>query len=973
MESIADHFFLAGLSNGFVSVSNSQFRADRLDEDAISVSSSIIQNNTRKSPLKRVSITSESSFYKENTFAHHNTTGSNSVSPKKPFLDYHHSTSNTPTKKKKDSFDHASVTSLHRRSLSSNTSTPRKYHSRKPYSEPSVIDKEHLQNRVSIGTTHTQNDLYQSYVAYPDALPLFTATHPFERRYPPSLLHQFPSSKDIKNETPTIDRCDFPNYVPMFAFPNDITIKESDVRPVSTYHSFALTSDNNSHLYGICVVVWVAMPQSMQNDLEKECEVWRANNTTVEDREVAEKLLSSLETERSKLSSLLLKMQEKELEGSDSIDPILLEKIDVCEENIILYTELLRPMRYKLPRFVHGLTNNRTLWIPNAYGLLSKHSHLQSFCRDWLRIVCSSIQAEDLDFIPSSDLNSLKSLNLQSFVKNICCDVPLPPKGLLQLQVNVGPLNLYAFRSPVNEIPGWNDVDLYPLFRALSIPNILVLFEAALMEAKVIFLSENLGMLGYASQALLHLLYPLTWQGLYIPVLPRRLISCFEAPCSYIIGTLSYFFHMDDVPLDNIPLVVCDLDKNSVSTFGKIVRLSRSLRSKLQAHLKLAAPLHDKFYVPHSPPKYTMETYPNNVLSLSTVTCFPLREKFSIPALLSFRSSNFSKRPYVLSPILNGFLKLQDNPSSIYFAKQTDSRQSSASKLLYARLQAPEHARNFSSPPFTRPASPSSSKFRFSSSSFQSTIRRNSLTSPYSVPELRSSESNQNKAGSINTGSAVNLVSSKPGEQKVHIMYKEGHKLRRIYKMFPADSAGSICAVSGYALGDVHVQCDNCGLRVNLDFIKHISMPCVPACFNSQQILVTFLKFFIKILGSYRNYLRKPHMSRENFGISKGSGGLIGSFDFNKFTRQASKVHGSWISSLCSSQAFAEFIGDRCELDLNDPRVALFDQLLLCERNHGKPRLFGKATPFLRDKSLEIQRIEVAPIPASLKNDNALH
>lgn len=71
-------------------------------------------------------------------------------------------------------------------------------------------------------------------------------------------------------------------------------------------------------------------------------------------------------------------------------------------------------------------------------------------------------------------------------------------------------------------------VDLYALFRCLSLPNIVTLFEFALAESRIILLSSHTSMLHLVSRALISLLYPMQWLGVYVPVLPARLLSAME-------------------------------------------------------------------------------------------------------------------------------------------------------------------------------------------------------------------------------------------------------------------------------------------------------------------------------------------------------------------------------------------------------------------------------------------------------------
>ena len=76
--------------------------------------------------------------------------------------------------------------------------------------------------------------------------------HPLKRRYEPVLLDRYPPKvavNDIQKRDP------FPDYVPMFAFPNDVNVVSADERPRSTWHGFAMTNADGSKLYGITLIV----------------------------------------------------------------------------------------------------------------------------------------------------------------------------------------------------------------------------------------------------------------------------------------------------------------------------------------------------------------------------------------------------------------------------------------------------------------------------------------------------------------------------------------------------------------------------------------------------------------------------------------------------------------------------------------------------------------------------------------------
>src|ERR1700744_5792537 len=167
---------------------------------------------------------------------------------------------------------------------------------------------------------------------------------------------------------------------------------------------------------------------------------------------------------------------------------------------------------------------------------------------------------------------------LERYVVNLCAEAPSPISSMTQVEVSIRELRLYARKAGPNEIPGCRNTDLYALFRCLSIPNIVTLFEYALAESPIFLLSSHTSMLHLASHALVALLYPLKWSSVFIPVLPARLIQALEAPCPYIVGIERRY---DNVDLPDDDFVLVDLDENVIESTAAPVNLPRQQRRKL--------------------------------------------------------------------------------------------------------------------------------------------------------------------------------------------------------------------------------------------------------------------------------------------------------------------------------------------------------------------------------------------------------
>ena len=334
---------------------------------------------------------------------------------------------------------------------------------------------------------------YNSVIPNPQPLSDEANTHPLMRKFEPDLLDRYPPKSMVEE---TKRRGAFPDYVPMFAFPNDINILSADERPRSTWHGFAMTSGDNSRLHGICITVWIPLKRDASAQLEKECEQWRRNNVTEEERELASSLGERLALERVKLSRLLSSLPSVP-SGSDERDA-LDDEIMAVEEKITLMADLLRPVRHGAASKIEGLTDGETgFWIPRTYGILGRDASMTSFWKEWLRAIVVPMTDGAIVRVPSSSPAIGTWQPIERYVVNLCAEAPSPITSATQVEVFIRELRLFARKEALNELPGSRNVsrsfpvqrsiltleqtDLYALFRCLSIPNIVVLLEVCFL------------------------------------------------------------------------------------------------------------------------------------------------------------------------------------------------------------------------------------------------------------------------------------------------------------------------------------------------------------------------------------------------------------------------------------------------------------------------------------------------------------
>lgn len=309
---------------------------------------------------------------------------------------------------------------------------------------------------VSIASIRTSKRLsnYNSVIPSPQPLSLDENTHPLKQRFEPVLLDRYPP-KSMAEETKR--RGQFPDYVPMFAFPNDVHIVSADEKPRSTWHGFAMTNGDNSRLYGICIIIWMPLNERASQELERKCEEWRRDNMTDEERELASSLGERLALERVKLSRLLATLPTVP-SGSQEREN-LEDEISAVEEKIGLMTDLLRPVRHGAAAKIDGLTDGETgLWIPRSYGILGRDASLTSFWKEWLKAVVVPMTNGGIMRVPPSSPKVGMWQPLERYVVNLCAEALSPISSKTQVELSIRELRLFARKEAINELPGSRNV-----------------------------------------------------------------------------------------------------------------------------------------------------------------------------------------------------------------------------------------------------------------------------------------------------------------------------------------------------------------------------------------------------------------------------------------------------------------------------------------------------------------------------------
>ncbi|KAJ5949675.1 hypothetical protein N7454_001259 [Penicillium verhagenii] len=819
---------------------------------------------------------------------------------------------------------------------------------------------------------------YNSVIPVPQPLEFSPSMHPLKRRFEPVLLDRYPTrnmSEELKQ------RGNFPDYVPMFAFPNDINIVSSDERPRSTWHGFAMTTDNGSKLHAICVIIWIPLNPQAADELEKRCEEWRKDNMTDEERELAASLGERLASERAKLSQLLAQLPNVP-SGSESREQ-LEDEISAVEEKIGLMTDLLRPVRHGAASKIEGLTDGDTgFWIPRAYGILGRESTMTSFWKEWLKAVVVPMTENAIQRVPPSSPRMGVWQPLERYVMNLCTEAFCPISSKTQVELAIRELRLFARKEAANELPGSRNTDLYSLFRTLSVPNIIILFEYALTESRIIFLSSHTSMLYLATRALIDLLFPLQWAGVLIPVLPARLIQAIEAPCPYIIG-IERRYEKVELPTDDFVLV--DLDADMIESTIRPTPLPRHQRRKLLSLLQLAAPHHSQCGVPTGPPAYAIETYPwDTFLTESPATYNSKAPPTNLAKYVGLNSSAFGSAAVVPNsyqpPIFNTFLHARHEQASSrgYSSKSSDRPGTSAGSRVATSPPSPRESSPTSGhfpPPPPTPSSRNDSGMALQASlrekrsgHFDAASRRSSSfgmnrrpsapflghTSNLSVTTLNTEYGTGSTyapsvyaQSTIAASTIVPQATVQPVGNSEGTCWIEGH----LFRIQPFDEK-SVCAICDERADEGMYKCTSCKMIVHNRCASQVCLVC-DAAFHADQVRAAFVRCFASLFYTYKKYLVPTS------GDKKKSG-MFYTFSMDAFMKSLPHEHAEYIAVLQQTQGFNEFISERERADpkTKDSKMALFDEIVLSKRNRGRTSIFSarSTTDFLSDTSNHLWR-----------------
>eukprot|EP00554_Chaetoceros_debilis_P015181 CAMPEP_0194122200 /NCGR_PEP_ID=MMETSP0150-20130528/49611_1 /TAXON_ID=122233 /ORGANISM="Chaetoceros debilis, Strain MM31A-1" /LENGTH=1546 /DNA_ID=CAMNT_0038814935 /DNA_START=144 /DNA_END=4781 /DNA_ORIENTATION=+ len=156
-------------------------------------------------------------------------------------------------------------------------------------------------------------------------------------------------------------------------------------------------------------------------------------------------------------------------------------------------------------------------------------------------------------------------LPIERYICNFVCEVPLPPMGLVGIDLSfANDQHINISRPPANRLPLVN-FSFRPLFTCLSTSNIMVIVGCLLQETRVALCSRHYSLLTPCCEALISFLFPFRYSGIYIPIVPTSMIvDLLEAPVPFLVGLNRIY--LEEVPTKRRPkgVVLVDLDEDII-------------------------------------------------------------------------------------------------------------------------------------------------------------------------------------------------------------------------------------------------------------------------------------------------------------------------------------------------------------------------------------------------------------------------
>lgn len=153
---------------------------------------------------------------------------------------------------------------------------------------------------------------------------------------------------------------------------------------------------------------------------------------------------------------------------------------------------------------------------------------------------------------------------MEALITNLCCEVVLPPCGMVDVAYVIGSEEVTFSRPPVNQRISPDGLHLWQVAEVLPSTTWATAVQAMLLERPIILESASLNLLMWAAEALVACMYPFKWPAEYMPVMPAGALAYLQAPFPYLAGVHASLWPGVDEESLPIGVVVVHLDSGAI-------------------------------------------------------------------------------------------------------------------------------------------------------------------------------------------------------------------------------------------------------------------------------------------------------------------------------------------------------------------------------------------------------------------------
>ncbi|XP_028409168.1 DENN domain-containing protein 5B-like isoform X2 [Dendronephthya gigantea] len=302
---------------------------------------------------------------------------------------------------------------------------------------------------------------------------------PVERSYKAKTLAHYPESVSWN----PFDE----HAVCMLSLPNGLQFKLNTETHSPSFHSFLITREDGSRLHGFALTFYEKV---------KDYGICQAMQI-LQDMFMAELALSSTKTR----SHSAIPYRDH-LEGFETY---LHNKSPSPTPEIKLYNSEK-----------HNLLVSKCLCLVMPLPFISA----AKACLN--KIYQAGLHEEDLNF------------PLECYLYNLIYEVPLPPPGR-NLKFTCIMEEVMCQRPGPNELPLF-DYSMEDLLEIVGIKDFLKLVSCVMLEHQILIIGSDFYTFMLVAETITSVIFPYTWQHVYVPILPASLLHFLEAPVPFVMG-----------------------------------------------------------------------------------------------------------------------------------------------------------------------------------------------------------------------------------------------------------------------------------------------------------------------------------------------------------------------------------------------------------------------------------------------------